>query len=175
MIALTFIQPDYPPPALEMATRPPSDVIALIFHHSYGAGNQSVLAIDQEHRGEGWAMIGYHKIIDANGVIYNGRPDLDIPAAAEGMNEDSIDVCLLGDFEPGTFGFVPSVPAAQLNAAKQVALYYHQKFPTIKETIGHRDVSKLIDCPSDATLCPGDVLEAKLGEIKDYVASRLGK
>jgi N-acetylmuramoyl-L-alanine amidase len=174
VISLTIVQPDYPPPAFPMAPRE-VPITALIFHHSDGSPTQSPLDIDQEHRGEGWAMIGYDLVIPLDGSFVAGRPEGVIPSAALGMNYDSIDVCILGDFQPGTDGFEASVPAAQLRAAKEIALYYHQKYPTISQTIGHRDVAVELSCPNDATACPGQVFEDCLGEIRNFVASRLGK
>lgn len=167
-------QPDYPPPAFAMTPRDLSAITYEIIHHSDGPPDQDPLAIDQEHRAEGWAMIGYDYVIAGDGTIYKGRPDDVVPAAAEGLNTPSVDVCLLGDFEPGTPGFQSTVPPVQLQALKDLSVYLHQRYPTIDRTIGHRDVAGIVGDSSDATACPGDVLYALLPEVKNYVSGKLG-
>jgi len=161
-----------------MSPRPVSEITDLIIHHSDGPGNQDILAIDQEHRAEGWAMIGYSYVIAGNGMIYKGRPDNVVPSAAYGRNTQSVDVCLLGDFQPGTDGFQSSVPVAQLQSLKDLSVYLHQQFPTIVRTIGHRDVATLY-YPQDegdySTACPGTVLWDLLPQIRSYVSSKLTK
>jgi hypothetical protein len=173
---MKIVAVDYPAPAGDMAPRSFSDITDLIIHHSDGSPNQSPLDIDQEHRAEGWDMIGYNYVIAGNGTIYKGRPDQYEPSAAYGRNMQSVNVCLLGDFQTGTPGAQSLVPDAQLTALKQLALLLHQKFPTIERTIGHGDVATLFypGDPGDySTACPGNVLESHLPELRAYVAAQL--
>lgn len=173
---LDIKQPAYPAPAFAMTSRSLADISDLIIHHSDGPSDQDPLAIDQEHRNEGWSMIGYDYIIAGNGTIYKGRPDDVVPSAAYGRNAQSVDVCLLGDFQPNTPGFASAVPAAQLQAVKDLSVYLHQRYPSIARTIGHRDVAKLFypnNTGDYATSCPGDVLEAQLPAIKEYVLAKI--
>ncbi|MFY9739136.1 MAG: peptidoglycan recognition family protein [Candidatus Cybelea sp.] len=165
--------PNYPPPAFAMTPRDVSQITYLIIHHSDGPPDQDPLAIDQEHRAEGWAMIGYNFVIAGDGTVYQGRPTNVVPAAAEDLNTPSIDVCLLGDFEPGTDGFQSSVPVVQLQALKDLSVEIHQHYPTIGSTIGHRDVSGIAGDPSVATACPGDILYAEIPAVKAYTAGKL--
>lgn len=58
--------------------------------------NLSALDIHEMHLGFGWNGIGYHKIIQRNGVIENGRPLYWVGAHAYGYNEESISICLIG-------------------------------------------------------------------------------
>lgn len=155
-----------------------ADVTDLIVHHSAGALSQTALDIDAEHRAEGWVMIGYHYVILPSGEIDAGRPIDTIPAAAYGRNAQSIDVCLIGNFEPGSTGYTGSPTEQQLKALETLALWLHMKVTTINCTIGHRDVATLY-YPTDtgpyATACPGDTLETRLSELKAYVAQYLPK
>lgn len=163
----------YPPPASEMTPRSPASITDLIVHHSDGPATQTPLQIDAEHRAEGWAMIGYNYVIGPEGIVYKGRPDSVVPAAAYGDNAASVDVCLLGDFQPGTPGYSGPVPAIQLTALKELALWLHRQYPTIVRTIGHRDVAAMHpDNPGAySTACPGDTLYAALGAVREYVAA----
>ena len=52
--------------------------------------------IHQMHLNFGWDGIGYHKIINRNGEIENGRPEYWIGAHVKGYNEVSLGVCLIG-------------------------------------------------------------------------------
>lgn len=163
----------YPQPAFPMAQRSPSSITDLIFHHSDGPGNQSPLAIDAEHRAEGWCMIGYNFVISSDGTVYAGRNPIYVPSAAYGRNAQSVNVCLLGDFEPGTNGYGQPT-SAQVQAAKMMAVYLHARYPSIVRTIGHRDVAVLFypdDRADYATACPGLAFEALLPEIRSYVTA----
>lgn len=172
---MIIIPVNYPPPLGPMTPRanPPT---ALIYHHSDGSPTQTPLEIDAEHRAENppFMMIGYQLVIGPDGKVYRGRPDDVWPAAAEGYNEQSVDVCLLGDFQPDTPLFQSTVPVAQFEAAVQVCIYYHNLYPTINRTMGHRDVAPLIGVPGDATDCPGQILYDRIPEIiaryRQYVA-----
>lgn len=46
----------------------------------------------------GWRAIGYHRIIDRDGTIANGRPIAQIGAHTKGRNANSIGIALIGGF-----------------------------------------------------------------------------
>ena len=169
---------NYPAPKFEMTSRSIADVTDLIVHHSDGPQDQSPLAIDAEHRAENppFAMIGYNFVIAGDGTVYEGRPVGFVPSAAFGRNSVSIDVCLLGDYQPGTPGYNGQVPTAQLQALKDLSVAIHRQYPSIVRTIGHRDVASFY--PEDerylyATACPGDTLYAYLPEVRKYTAAKI--
>lgn len=166
--------PDYPAPAFAMTPRPNPQPQYLIWHHSDGSPSQTPLEIDAEHRAENppFAMVGYSYMVGPNGEVWKGRPDDVVPAAAEGENVNSIDVCLLGDFQPDTEGFAPPTPE-QLQSAKDLAVLIHRQYPSIVRMIGHRDVAAIVGNPDDATACPGDVLEELIFGFHTYVLAQL--
>lgn len=172
---LTIKTPDYPPPAFEMTPRDLSQINTLIIHHSDGSPDQTPLDVDAEHRAEGWAMIGYNFFIGGDGTVYEGRPTNVVPSAAYGCNTPSINVCLAGDFEPGTDGAESSVPDAQLQALKDLSVLLHQHYPGIMRTIGHRDVASYFpNNPGDySTACPGSVLYAQIAAVKAYTLAHV--
>ena len=74
----------------------------LVVHHSafYKAdGRATLLEAQRLHRGDrGWADVGYHFMLDVDGVIYEGR-NLGVRGVhTQGRNTGSAGVCLLGDF-----------------------------------------------------------------------------
>lgn len=69
----------------------------IIIHHSAGE-NTTVEDIDRMHRENGWGGIGYNFYIRKNGTIYKGRDLKYSGAHCIGKNENSIGICLEGNF-----------------------------------------------------------------------------
>jgi N-acetylmuramoyl-L-alanine amidase len=175
--APTITQVTYPNPAFAMTARSRSSVTLAIVHHTAGPLAQTPLEIDQEHRNIGDSMIAYNNLIDEHGTIYSGRPyDYD-SAAAFGENEDSVDVCLIGNFQPNDAGYTGPPSDAALQALTQYLIWLHLQFPSISRTIGHRDIAPLY-YPDDegdySTACPGENLYDKLPSIRQTVFAALG-
>lgn len=169
---------NYPAPQDAMTPRPLSAITDLIVHHTAGALTQTPLEIDAEHRAINDAMIAYNFVITPNGEIYDGRPLTVVPAAAFGRNTQSIDVVLVGQFQPDAANYTGKPTPAQLLSLRDLCLAMHQKFPNIVRTIGHRDVAPLF-YPTDqadySTACPGDDLYSELPAIRAYVAAKVNK
>jgi len=75
----------------------------LVVHHS--ASNKATTKksdIAKWHKERGFSQIGYHKIIEGNGTIVNGRSENIQGAHAKGVNQGSLGVCVVGDFEKET-------------------------------------------------------------------------
>jgi len=70
----------------------------LVVHCSDTPDDKALKAIDihKMHLGFGWDGIGYHKIINKDGTIENGRPEYWVGAHAKGINNQSLGVCLIG-------------------------------------------------------------------------------
>jgi N-acetyl-anhydromuramyl-L-alanine amidase AmpD len=68
----------------------------IIIHHS--AGNMTVEQIHQLHKSNGWAGIGYHYVIDKDGIIYRGRQDYQVGAHCISHNQNSLGICFIGNF-----------------------------------------------------------------------------
>lgn len=67
----------------------------IITHHA-DAITCTVLDINQWHKNNGWAGIGYHFLIKKDGSAYAGRPIDTVGAHTLGQNSDSIGICLEG-------------------------------------------------------------------------------
>lgn len=167
----------YPSPR-PMAPRELTVITDEIIHHSAGSVHQTPLEIDEEHRGRGMAMIGYNFVIDRIGTVYNGRPLTFVPAAAYGRNLESVNICLLGNFEKDDPGYTGPPTPAQIQALKDLSIYLHHQLPTIVRTIGHKDVATQFypNNPGDyATACPGSELYGLLGSVRQEISRSLAR
>jgi hypothetical protein len=176
----------------------------LAVHHTAGENEYAdpaaeIRAIYTYHTvTQGWGDIGYHLLIDNRGQVYEGRIGRDADPAgrpgrevvsenvvaghAFGYNYGSVGIALLGNFMETE----PSDPALQtLEEALAFEASRHGIDPTerisflrlrtggndlwrddLASVPGHRDCVQ--------TECPGDRLYARLPEIRDHVATRLG-
>ena len=89
-----------------------------------------------------WNDIGYHFVIDKDGNVLNGRDINKIGAHVYGYNEDSLGICLIGNFD------VEFPNHLQLNSLSILIKDLKSKFD-IKEIKMHRDF------PNVAKTCPG--------------------
>jgi N-acetyl-anhydromuramyl-L-alanine amidase AmpD len=76
----------------------------IIIHHTAVSMAQNSMqfdAVKKYHVGRGWGNIGYHFFIEPNGRIKPGRAENEVGAHcyAQGMNFQSVGVCLAGNFE----------------------------------------------------------------------------
>lgn len=136
----------------------------LIVHHTAGT-NQStnwsavVRSIWNQHVNiNGWSDIGYHYLIDPDGVIYQGRTDEQVGAHFCATNSSTLGICVMGNFDL----LEPAEPALysllNLVAGKSCEKMIHpvgQSFHppsglALNHISGHRD-----GC---ATQCPGAFL-----------------
>jgi N-acetylmuramoyl-L-alanine amidase len=167
----------YPTPG-DMSPRQLVAITDEIIHHSAGNPNQTPLEIDAEHRARGMAMIGYNYVIAWDGTVYAGRPVGFVPAAAYGRNTESINICVLGNFQGDDPGYTGEPTKFQLGSLMNLSLYLHHQFPSIVRTIGHRDVATFFYPNNESnysTACPGEDLYKQLGTVRAYVTEHLSK
>ena len=117
----------------------------IVIHHTASSFTTTWQDIQRWHLERGWAGIGYHYVIHADGIIYRGRPEDKAGAhayqdAKHEANSDGIGICIVGNFETG----VPT--EAQLASTVDLVRDIRTRHPGIS-VIGHRDVM--------ATACPG--------------------
>lgn len=167
-------QPAYPAWNGTPAYRDPSQIVAFIIHHEAGPRDETPLQVDAQHRAQGWDGIGYTWVIGEDGTVYWGRPIKMVPAAAQDMNTVSVDVSLTGNFQSDDPGYTGPPTDAQIQALKDLCVWAHQQIPSINQIDGHRDVAMIMEDPSVATACPGNILYAMLPEIRAYVHEKLG-
>jgi hypothetical protein len=73
------------------------DVGEIIFHHSGGGGRPR--DVERRHRrANKWADIGYHYMIDADGLIFSGRSPRSEGSHVKGRNRNTIGIAFLGNY-----------------------------------------------------------------------------
>lgn len=149
-------------------------VQALVVHHSASNwGDRDV--IDAWHKSRGWSGIGYHRVIlnglrtykawatrayeeALDGHIQQGRPDTQNGAHCPGMNQRSLGICLIGNFE--TYPPTPKQWAALVDACARLCRRYGLSHAAVH---GHREYRQ--------TACPGRRLD--LERLRREVGERL--
>ncbi len=126
----------------------------------------------------GWDDIGYNWLIDANGVIYEGRGTERLGAHFSCMNEETVGVCLIGNFEED------KPTEAALEALQQFVAWeahkgaidvtsngYHASSQLELDFMsGHRDGGgSPLACSS--TVCPGENLYSELPLLRSLIAA----
>lgn len=123
----------------------------IVVHHSASALLTTAADIrrwhtDPEPEGRGWSDIGYHVLIEVDGLLIRGRDvaSLVTGAHALGVNQTSLGLCIIGnnlDPEEAWLG-------AQLATAREWIRAVRLTFGEI-EVVGHRNAG------ATATECPG--------------------
>jgi hypothetical protein len=135
---------------------------SIIVHHSALPDERGPLEIQNLHMDNaGYADIGYHYIIDTSGTLYEGRPLQLRGAHTEGFNTGTVGIVLLGNFENSS----PS--QEQLQTLNQLIIFLRNRFG-ITHLAGHRDFNP------EVTVCPGNNLEALLGQIANQTGLEFG-
>jgi len=116
----------------------------IVIHHTVSSPSTTMEQVEQWHKSQGFACIGYHKFIEMDGTVKTGRPDWAVGAHAIGANNDSIGICLAGNFEeapPTSF---------QMKALADTIKDIRRVYGNIPY-IGHKDVDPI----NHPTACPG--------------------
>lgn len=108
-----------------------------------------------------WSDLGYHFVIDPKGGIWEGR-NLRWQGAHEGagLNQGSIGICLLGNFDDGP------APAAQLGALKTLLDTMRARWSlTAADIKTHKEVRP------EPTACPGARLQSWVDDYRRALTS----
>ena len=156
----------------------------VIVHHSAGS-NQADLNFtevvnyiwDLHVKTNGWDDIGYNWLIDPNGILYEGRPDGYQGAHFSCINENTIGMCLLGDFTTilpsdeavNTLVNLIAYEATEHNIDVISESYHETGDFSLVNVAGHRDSSGSSNSCS-STACPGDTFYPTLDSIRIMVA-----
>ena len=110
------------------------DIKILVIHCSDTDDNLPLNALDihKMHIGFGWDGIGYHKIINKDGSLENGRPEYWIGAHVRGRNHESLGVCLVGRTN---FSF------DQFKTLKKLLFNWKKSYPNAR-IVGHSEAIK---------------------------------
>jgi len=108
-----------------------NDIKYLVVHCSDTPDNEPLTARDIHamHLGFDWHGVGYHRVINREGVIEHGRPDYWIGAHVYEHNEESLGVCLIGR---------QHFTEQQFNSLEKVLQEWTTQYPNA-EVVGHCD------------------------------------
>jgi hypothetical protein len=134
----------------------------VVVHHSALPLRDGPAEIQRVHmRVLGFADIGYHFLIDADGQLFEGRLLAVRGAHTRGHNTGTVGVALLGHFEQSD---PTAAQQTSLTALLQSLRYTYQ----ISHLAGHRDF-----LPTE-TVCPGHRLAVQLPDLAGSVGLRFG-
>ena len=124
----------------------------IVLHHAE-AVSCTARQVDEWHKSNGWAGIGYHFFVRKDGSIYEGRPLWALGAHVQGKNNVSVGICAEGDYH----NHDKIMPQAQKSAIKQLIAYLKGLYPNA-EIVGHGEIGE--------SNCPGRYYP--LAEMKNY-------
>lgn len=130
----------------QIAYRPLTAIDTIVIHHTAGNKNETVQSVHRAHLNQGWAGIGYHYFIDADGKIFKGRNNDMVGSHCYAHNTNSLGVCLAGNFE------IENPTEEQVRSLKELVELLRSSYPNIRTVQGH--------CHYNATACPGSHLKA---------------
>ena len=142
----------------------------LVIHCSASPRDTTTLEdIDRWHRAQGWDGCGYHRVIQGDGTVRQGRHDQKVGSHAQGFNAHSLGICLTGNFDKD----VLQEEDDQFKALVQVCAVLCKRHGIPPERIiGHRDTYKLLR-KKVAKSCPGNTAYALLPRLRELVAAYL--
>jgi len=137
----------------------------LVIHHSASkAATTKKADLERWHKERGFSQIGYHKVVEANGSIVNGRSESTQGAHAKGANMGTLGVCVVGDFETET----PS--PAQIKSLVTVLSEWCKTHKLNSTNIyGHYNVPGA----TTDTSCPGKNMKSQLSIVKQKITQNL--
>lgn len=95
----------------------------------------------------GWSDIGYHFIIDRDGIVVKGRPLDRAGAHVKGHNANSIGIALFGGFGGATTDqFEDHFTPEQDKALRKLIATLQEQYPTIAKISGHHEYANKA-CP----------------------------
>lgn len=120
------------------------DIDLIVVHHSASPLSTSAKQIHSWHTAKGWSDTGYHRVIEATGRVYDGRPLQLVGAHARGNNSNSIGICVVGDNTTEEHRWT----LLQEGSLALTIKYYSDLYP-LAQVCGHRDTR------GASTECPG--------------------
>jgi len=131
----------------------------IVIHHAGNTNNPTIINIQKEHFDQGFADIGYHFMVDKNGLIYAGRNIGVRGAHVEGGNSGKIGILVAGDFEPDDYVDLPLIGEIKIKKEPADVLSKTQE-QSLENLVDYLDFLYTIDLIAghnhfNTTRCPG--------------------
>lgn len=118
------------------------------FEHQGSIDGAALVAeVRRWHRGRGWRDIGYHKIVDTNGAVWQGRPLETIGAGVAGRNTGKVHIAYVGGIDEWGVKGADTRTQVQRDAMYRVTQELQERLGSRLKVVGHNDLA--------ATHCPG--------------------
>ena len=132
-------------------TRPLSQVNYLAIHHTAAPDSQTPDQIANFHiQSNGWGGIGYHFLIDREGIVYYVGDISTARANVANLNEQVLGICLIGNFT----NVEPTSP--QIDSAKKLCDFFINNYPDLPNVNSWDSVMGHKELPGQSTACPGN-------------------
>ena len=140
------IRPRNPKWELPKGIKPLGTVTKIIVHYSatHVSRRVTVDKVRNAHLDRGCKDIGYHWVVDRDGVVWEGRPESLQGAHCREYNRESIGVCWLGGLD-GSGSPVGNITKAQKRSMEALLLQLHRRYPDAM-LYGHCDLENTV-CP----------------------------
>lgn len=119
---------------------------SIVIHHSHTLGGNAG-SFREYHKSRGWDHIGYHYIIgngngSEDGLIEKGREEKAVGAHVLGYNQNSLGICLIGDFNEA------SPTQKQLSSLSGLLKEIMQRYSLRREAVSvHNHYNNQTSCP----------------------------
>lgn len=133
-------------------TRSLTSVKYLAIHHTAGPDTQTPVQIANFHiNSNGWGGIGYHFLVDKDGVVYYVGDISTARANVANLNDQVIGICLIGSFMGGK---EPS--SEQLSSVRKLCEFFISNYPELTNLNSFSQVMGHKELPGQSTACPGE-------------------
>ena len=107
----------------------------IVVHHSAASEDQTVKSIEDYHLSLGWEGVGYQYLIEKDGTIWKGRPELYHGAhvAEEHINFKSTGICVIGNFDVK----LPTKEQEEASKRLVASIVAHYSIP-LNKIVSHR-------------------------------------
>lgn len=155
---------------------PENDWYRMAIHHTAGPQTANGTVVERLQGTQAYAMdsggfcdLPYQMMVGFDGSLYEGRArELMSGATGGGNNPGNLAVCFIGCYHTpdsdcvGGEGHEPTDEMMQQGQLLVQTLAVLEEIPTTEDDIrGHRD------WPGNATVCPGELLHPRLGELRE--------
>ena len=130
----------------------------------------TVADIDRWHKARGWSGIGYHVVIQDDGLICYGRPMFKTGAHVFGLNGKSIGICVTGHGDKAPFNDAQT--ASLIRFVTWSMMFFDIPIDRI---LGHREINDLVDAGivkekfRTSKTCPGT--EVDMDDLRVKIAA----
>ena len=133
----------------------------LIVHHSSSENDTKEIILDWHLNGRKWPHMGYHFIIDKEGIGWSCLPKQVEGIHAYGFNQRSIGICLIGNFNEHLprKAQLESLSELCVSLVKEYDLRYWQIY-------GHGSQRLMKIFKTTRTACPGKYLQRELPNVR---------